>query len=331
MLKMEQLMSLKMRNFCCVLALASVICAVFFQGATCLEETTVPDVFFVKSETIQSILPVRGDDVQPTKEHESQVQVYIFPTLPEEPLTQSTINPWTEQDGTTQYSESITVAEPDEQQDTQAPQHFTTNQPNAEPSITHMGLVVCVDEAAVRGKEAVRLKLKASSSCEENKVKILSILEHLCGDESKLEIYQQDNTDEMIISGQCIEADAKGMTDMFNNDNIKDQVGVVEAVPVLVKHSRIVLVSILLAGLLLAALLIAAYVLKTHRAQPKGMRLAEEMYQVDEQNQGNTLLSVAPLPPQEPLEKPTSNGESPESPPTNGHSATQMPVADTQM
>lgn len=58
---------------------------------------------------------------------------------------------------------------------------------------------------------------------------------------------------------------------------------------------------------------------------------AEELFQVDEQNQGNTLLSVAPLPPQEPVEKLTRNGESLDSPPTNGHSATQTPVADSEM
>lgn len=327
-------MGLKMRNCCSVLTLASVICAVFFQGVTCQDENTTLEAFIVKSETFPGLqsAPVRGDDVQPTEAHKPQIQVVVFPTLSDMSLTQSTENSKTEQYLTTQSSKSTIVTEPDGQQDTQAPQHITTNQPIAEPSITHTGPVVCVNEAAVRGKEAVRLKLKTSSSCEENKVKIQSILEHLCGDDSKLEIYQQDHTDEMIISGQCIQADAKGMTDKFNNDNIKDKVGVVEAVPVLVKHSRTVLISVLLAGLLLAILLIAAYVLKTHRPQTKGVRLAEEMYQVDEQNQGNTLLSVAPLPPQEPLDKPTSNGESPESPPpTNGHSATQTPVADSQM
>lgn len=52
---------------------------------------------------------------------------------------------------------------------------------------------------------------------------------------------------------------------------------------------------------------------------------------MDEPNQGNTLLSAAPLPQQEPIEKPTSNGESLESTPTNGHSATQAPVADSEM
>lgn len=61
-----------------------------------------------------------------------------------------------------------------------------------------------------------------------------------------------------------------------------------------------------------------------------------ESFQVDEENQANTLVSVAPLP-QEPLDKPTVNGESPPengtnpAPTTNGHSATQTPVADTEM
>lgn len=61
-----------------------------------------------------------------------------------------------------------------------------------------------------------------------------------------------------------------------------------------------------------------------------------ESYQVDEENQANTLVSVAPLP-QEPVDKPTTNSESPPengtgtSPTTNGHSASQTPVADTEM
>lgn len=57
---------------------------------------------------------------------------------------------------------------------------------------------------------------------------------------------------------------------------------------------------------------------------------------MDEENQANTLVSVAPLP-QEPLDKPTVNRESPPengtspSPTTNGHSAGGTPVADTEM
>ncbi|KAL6457759.1 hypothetical protein MHYP_G00329890 [Metynnis hypsauchen] len=326
---METLMSLKMRNGCSVMALASVIGLVFFQGVTCnttLEPQTMRSEFAPNLQAAH----VRGDNLHPTQAaSNSHDQFPVYPTLQDPTRAQSTTSPEVEQNGTTQSHISTTVAGPAAQQDTQAPQHITTNQPDAEPSIKHMDQVVCVEEAAVRGKEAVRLKLKASSSCEKNKANIQSVIEHLCGNDSKLEIYQRDDTDVMIISGQCVEDDATGMTEKFNNDNIKDKVGVVEAV--LVKHSRTVLVTVLLAGLLLAALLIVAYILKTHRTQAKGVRLAEESFQVDEQNQGNTLLSVAPLPPQEPLDKPTSNGESPESPPTNGHSATQTPVADTQM
>lgn len=40
---------------------------------------------------------------------------------------------------------------------------------------------------------------------EKNKLKIQSVLEHLCGDGSKLEIYQKNQTNEMIISGKCVE------------------------------------------------------------------------------------------------------------------------------
>lgn len=39
---------------------------------------------------------------------------------------------------------------------------------------------------------------------DENKAKIQSILEHLCGENRMLEIYQKDHTDEMIISGACV-------------------------------------------------------------------------------------------------------------------------------
>lgn len=54
----------------------------------------------------------------------------------------------------------------------------------------------------------------------------------------------------------------------------------------------------------------------------------------DEENQGNTLVSVAPLNQPEPQEKPSLNGESPEgviTPPaaTNGHSTTK--TADTEL
>ncbi|KAM7422092.1 hypothetical protein PAMA_010255 [Pampus argenteus] len=195
--------------------------------------------------------------------------------------------------------------------------------------------VVCVSKEAVQDKNAVNLKLKASSNCKDTRVKIESVLQELCGEDCKLQIYQEDNSDEILVSGPYVEGDVAGMANKFNNDNIKDKTDIEEAVPRWGKNSKLVLVSLLLTGLLLAALLVAGYYLKTHRKNSKGVRLAES-FQVDEENQANTLVSVAPLP-QEPIDKPTVNGESPPengtnpTPTTNGHSATQTTVADTEM
>ncbi|XP_056157181.1 hematopoietic progenitor cell antigen CD34 [Lampris incognitus] len=195
--------------------------------------------------------------------------------------------------------------------------------------------VICVTKEAVQDKDAVSLRLKSSSNCEDTRSKIASVLEELCGEDCKLDVFQEDNSNEIIVSGQYVEADAAGMAEKFSNDNIKDKIDLEDAVPRWGKSSKLVLVSLLLTGLLLAALLVAGYYLKTHRKSSKGVRLAES-FQVDEENQANTLVSVAPLP-QEPLDKPTTNGESPPengtnpAPSTNGHSTTQIPVADTEM
>uniref|UniRef100_A0A667WRD2 Si:ch211-286o17.1 n=1 Tax=Myripristis murdjan TaxID=586833 RepID=A0A667WRD2_9TELE len=165
---------------------------------------------------------------------------------------------------------------------------------------------------------------------EDTRSKIASVLQELCGEDCKLNIFQEDNSDEILVSGQYVEGYTCS-TFVFGSD----QTGVEEAVPQWGKNSKLVLVSLLLAGLLLAALLVAGYGLKTHRKNSKGVRLAES-FQVDEENQANTLVSVAPLP-QEPLDKPTINGESPPengtntAPSTNGHSASQTAVADTEM
>lgn len=195
--------------------------------------------------------------------------------------------------------------------------------------------VVCVSKEAVQNKNTVSLKLKATSSCEATKKRIEGVLLWICGENCKLQLYQEDNTDEVLVAGPYVQKDVGGMANVFNQDDIKNKTDVEEAVPRWGKSSKLVLVSVLLAGLLLAALLVAGYYLKTHRKNSKGVRLAES-FQVDEENQANTLVSVAPLP-QEPLQKPILNGESPPdngtspSPTTNGHSANQTPVADTEM
>ncbi|KAI5095939.1 hypothetical protein C0J45_14369 [Silurus meridionalis] len=97
-----------------------------------------------------------------------------------------------------------------------------------------------------------------------------------------------------------------------------------------------VFVPLLVCGLILAAILIGLYLRKYHcHSKAKGMKLAEERCMADEENQGNTLVSVAPLNPPESPEKPSQNGESLEAaknqnPPgaTNGHSTTK---ADTEL
>lgn len=40
---------------------------------------------------------------------------------------------------------------------------------------------------------------------ENTKVKIESVLQELCGEDCKLEIFQEDNSDEMIVSGKYVE------------------------------------------------------------------------------------------------------------------------------
>lgn len=276
------------------------IFAVFFQAVICQEGNIRGD----------------GDLVTPTeKVHgKGDPQIAIFPSISPDSGTSETPG-----------ADSETT-----QPNTQTPDQTHSNPPEKN-SVTSKGNVVCVDKIPERYKYDVLLKLKASSTCEETKARIQIVLEHLCGEDCKLEIYQKDNTDEVMVYGDSIEADPEEMAGKFNNDNITDKVEVDEAVSHVGQRSKIVLISLLITGLLLAALLIAGYLLKTHRGQSKGLRLAEDSFQVDQENQGNTLLSVAPLPQQEPLEKPIINGESPDSPPTNGHSATQTQVADTPM
>ncbi|XP_055366382.1 mucin-5AC [Betta splendens] len=102
-----------------------------------------------------------------------------------------------------------------------------------------------------------------------------------------------------------------------------------------------VFVGILVTGLLAALAITLSYFKCQRRSEPKGVKLAEEAYSGNQESQGNTLVSVAPLnPPPETPEKPSINGESTEpakteppapaaAPPTNGHSTAK--TADTEL
>ncbi|KAJ8257415.1 hypothetical protein GJAV_G00185360 [Gymnothorax javanicus] len=196
-------------------------------------------------------------------------------------------------------------------------------------------VIQCVGKEAVRNRGAVQLQLVVPSSCEETKRK----LERHCEDNCKLYVFQEDNSNIAIVTGSDTEVDVTALANRFNRGVLKHQLGLVEATPVYEEHPPTVLVTLLICGLLLATLLIGGYYLRERRnRRAKGMRLAEESYQADEENQGNTLVSVAPLHPPAPQEKPSINGESAkaakiEPPPaaTNGHSAAKAPVADTEL
>ncbi|XP_067228066.1 CCR4-NOT transcription complex subunit 11 [Chanodichthys erythropterus] len=122
-----------------------------------------------------------------------------------------------------------------------------------------------------------------------------------------------------------------------NQESIKNKMDDIEEENANSGSSPVVFVSVLVTGLLLAATIVGIYYFKCHRrSNGKGMKLAEESYMADEENQGNTLVSVAPLNQPEPQEKPSLNGESqeavkPQTPPaaTNGHSTTK--TADTEL
>ncbi|XP_071203840.1 hematopoietic progenitor cell antigen CD34-like isoform X1 [Salvelinus alpinus] len=191
-------------------------------------------------------------------------------------------------------------------------------------------IVECVDKEAVKDKDTVKVELSSETSCPVTK----RIMEDSawCTGDCNLKLFQEENSNTLVLTRA--NGGVKELSESLNSHDIKGQLGVVEAAPQWGKHSSTVLVSLLITGLLLAAALIGGYCLKKHcRHNAKGMRLAEDAYPVDEENQGNTLVSVAPLNPLETREKP-ANGDSQEAaktqpPPTNGHSTTNL--ADTEL
>ncbi|KAM6947978.1 hematopoietic progenitor cell antigen CD34 [Lycodopsis pacificus] len=331
---------------CKTLALALlVIASLLNAGVTAQDVVTTQEVVTATVPAVPAEAHVRGDMIPMKTEapEPEDPQILAFPTMgpPTEATEQTTAaaSPTATEEaadegtGTTVevHASTVKIMAPE----TPAPQPARGDGPNNIPRLVPQDDVVCVSKEAVQDKNAVNLKLKASSNCKDTKVKLESVLQELCGEDCKLDIYQEDDSDQILVSGKYVEDDVAGMADKFNNDNIKDKTDVEAAVPRWGKKSKLVLVSLLLTGLLLAALLVAGYYLKTHRKSSKGVRLAES-FQVDEENQANTLVSVAPLP-QEPLDKLPVNGESPPengtnpAPTTNGHSASQTPVADTEM
>ncbi|XP_072553055.1 uncharacterized protein cd34 [Salminus brasiliensis] len=215
---------------------------------------------------------------------------------------------------------------------------FSKDIKKSDPVQTHQlkMIVQCVEKEAVMDRSAVKLELVSPSTCIETSGKLISRQTALCDKQTcSFEIFQEENSNNVIVTGESIEGDVTGMAGKI--DSIKADLGVASASPEHRKSSPAVFVSLLVTGLVVAAALIGVYLWRNNcRTNSKGMKLANESVMADEENQGNTLVSVAPLNPPESQEKPSQNGESPEvvktqNPPaaTNGHSATK--TADTEL
>ncbi|KAM3617192.1 uncharacterized protein V6R79_003175 [Siganus canaliculatus] len=188
----------------------------------------------------------------------------------------------------------------------------------------------CVGKEDIRTDYAVKAEV-ATTSCEDSKRIIEAISPAWCDTrQCGLDIFQEGTT-------MWLSSNSGSMTsEKLSSEVWKNKLGVTKVEAVRSPPGPGVFVGILVSGLLAALLIFVGYLKCQRRSEAKGVRLAEEAYPVDQENQGNTLVSVAPLnPPPETQEKPSVNGESPEAaktpaaPPTNGHSTTK--TADTEL
>lgn len=191
--------------------------------------------------------------------------------------------------------------------------------------------VKCVDKE--HRPESIAFEADVTTKdCEETKRIIQENPVAWCNKENcELKIFQDGNK----MSVASSDVNSYNMGNAFESQALKDKLGVTNTkASSSSKYS--VFVGILVTGLLAALALTVGYFKCQRRPDTKGVKLAEEAYPVDQENQGNTLVSVAPLnPPPETPEKPSVNGESPEAaktqppPPTNGHSTAK--TADTEL
>ncbi|XP_078111838.1 uncharacterized protein cd34 [Sander vitreus] len=191
--------------------------------------------------------------------------------------------------------------------------------------------VMCVGKEDVLESNAVKVEL-ATDHCEASKRILTENPAGWCsGEKCNLKIFQESNT--MLVTSD--DAPLASLARTLESEHLKDKLGVTKTETPSSSGSS-VFVGILVSGLLAALAIVVGYLKCPRRSDTKGVRLAEEAYPADQENQGNTLVSVAPLnPPPETPEKPSVNGESPEEaktqppPPTNGHSTTK--TADTEL
>ncbi|XP_026187609.1 uncharacterized protein cd34 [Mastacembelus armatus] len=192
--------------------------------------------------------------------------------------------------------------------------------------------VRCVEKKEIKESNAVKATVK-TNDCEDTKRIIEENPEDWCKAKTcNLNIFQ--NGTDVLIASEDVKLNT--LADTLMSGKLKDKLGVQKAESPSSSSNSSVFVGILVSGLLAALSIIIGYFKCQRKANTKGVRLAEEASPVNQENQGNTLVSVAPLnPPAETQEKPSINGESPEAaktqppPPTNGHSTAK--TADTEL
>ncbi|XP_073325493.1 uncharacterized protein cd34 [Pagrus major] len=192
--------------------------------------------------------------------------------------------------------------------------------------------VKCVGKEDIPESNAVKLEV-ATNDCETTKGIIQANPAAWCNTEKcELKVFQ----DSKMVQIASDDAQLNTVAKVLQGEALKDKLGVTNVEAPSSSSGSSVFVGILVSGLLAAVAITVGYCKCQRRPDTKGVRLAEEGCPVDQENQGNTLVSVAPLnPPPETQEKPSANGESPEAdktqppPPTNGHSTTK--TADTEL
>ncbi|XP_035511982.1 uncharacterized protein si:dkey-261h17.1 [Morone saxatilis] len=215
-----------------------------------------------------------------------------------------------------------------------------STQPHVVPAVIQIIKLVVPDVKCV-GEDILDefiMSNVATTNCEETKRIIQENPAAWCQKQNcLLKIFQDGNSMKLTSD----DAPLPSMLNTLQSTHLKDQLNATNAVvnpssSSLSSSGSSVFVGILVSGLLAALAITVGYCKCQRRTDTKGVRLAEEAYPVDQENQGNTLVSVAPLnPPPETQEKPSVNGESPEAaktqppPPTNGHSTTK--TADTEL
>ncbi|KAM9855646.1 uncharacterized protein cd34 [Aulostomus maculatus] len=189
--------------------------------------------------------------------------------------------------------------------------------------------VMCVGKEDIQESSAVKAVVEMND-CDATKRVIQENPAEWCYIENCDIKISQDGNNLLVASDY---AEPSVLADALKSDHLKEKLGV-SNVQTPSSSGSSVFVGILVSGLLAALAITVGYFKCQRKPSAKGPRLAEEAYPADQENQGNTLASVAPLnPPPETQEKPSVNGESPENkdqpPPTNGHSTTK--TADTEL